>query len=180
MNTALLSMSARKNVSADALAAATSLTNDLSTMDAPGRMVVEADPTVLAAYPEADTVLEAGDAIYMPKKPNFVLAMGDVLNPGALQFAKGKTAKDYLEEAGGIQRSADEGRVFIVYPNGVAQPLKTSGWLRSSAAVVPPGSTIVVPKDIDPLYTLDIVRDVATIIGQFATALASIAVISNQ
>ena len=179
MNTALLSMSARKGVSADAMSSAMMLSRDLATVDAPGRMVVEADPAVLEAYPEADTVLEAGDAIYMPKRPNFVLAMGDVLNPGALQFAKGKTAQDYIKEAGGIQRSADDDRIFIVYPNGVAQPLKTSGWFRSGAPVVPPGSTIVVPKNIDPLYTLDIVKDVATIIGQFATALASIAVISR-
>ena len=149
-------------------------------MESLGRMVVEADPAVLAAYPEADTVLEAGDSIYMPKKPNFVLAMGDVLNPGALQFGRTKTARDYIQEAGGIQRSADDGRAFIVYPNGVAQPLKTSGWFRSAQAVVPPGSTIVVPKNIDPLYTLDIVKDVATIIGQFATSIAAIAVISNQ
>lgn len=179
MNTALLSLSARKGVGADAMAAAMSLTRELATVDAPGRMVVEADPEVLAAYPEADTVLEAGDAIYMPKKPNFILTIGDVLNPGALQFSPGKKAQDYLQEAGGIQRTADDDRVFIVYPNGVAQPLKNSGWVRSAQAVVPPGSTIVVPKNVDPLYTLDIVRDVATIIGQFATALASIAVISR-
>ena len=180
MKTALLAVSARKNVSADALAGAMTLTQELSEMESLGRMVVEADPAVLAAYPEADTVLEAGDSIYMPKKPNFVLAMGDVLNPGALQFGRAKTARDYIQEAGGIQRSADDGRAFIVYPNGVAQPLKTSGWFRSAQAVVPPGSTIVVPKNIDPLYTLDIVKDVATIIGQFATSIAAIAVISNQ
>lgn len=180
MNTALLSLSARKGVSADAMAGAMSLTRELATVDAPGRMVVEADPEVLKAYPEADTVLEAGDAIYMPKKPNFILTVGDVLNPGALQFSRGKTAGDYIQEAGGIQRTADDNRVFIVYPNGVAQPLKSSGWMRSAQAAVPPGSTIVVPKNVDPLYKLDIIRDVATIIGQFATAIASIAVISNQ
>lgn len=180
MKTALLAVSARKNVSGDALAGAMALTQELSELESLGRMVVEADPAVLAAYPEADTVLEAGDSIYMPKKPNFVLAMGDVLNPGALQFGRSKTARDYIQEAGGIQRSADDGRAFIVYPNGVAQPLKTSGWFRSAQAVVPPGSTIVVPKNIDPLYTLDIVKDVATIVGQFATSIAAIAVISSQ
>ena len=180
MKTALLAVSARKNVSADALAGAMSLTQELASIESMGRMVVEADPEVLAAYPEADTVLEAGDSIYMPKKPNFILTVGDVLNPGALQFSRGKSARDYIQEAGGIQRSADDGRAFIVYPNGVAQPLKTSGWFRTAQAVVPPGSTIVVPKNIDPLYTLDIVKDVATIIGQFATSIAAIAVIANQ
>lgn len=180
MKTALLSISARKNVSADALAGAMSLAEDLANIQSVGRMVVEADPAVLKAYPEADTVLEAGDSIYMPKKPNFVLTIGDVLNPGALQFSRGKTARDYIQEAGGVQRSADDSRAFIVYPNGVAQPLKNSGWFRSAQAVVPPGSTIVVPKNVDPLFKLDIIKDVATIIGQFATSIAAIAVISNQ
>lgn len=180
LNAALLSMSARKNVTGDSLAAATQLAQGFATVDAPGRMVVEADPRVLALKPDVDTVLDAGDAIFMPKRPNFVLSLGDVLNPGALQFEASKGVDDYLREAGGIQRTADEDRVFLVYPNGVAKPIKVSGWLRRGNIVVPPGSTIVVPKDVDPLYTLDVVKDVATIIGQFATSIAAIAVIASN
>lgn len=179
LNTSLLSVAARKETSGDALLGASRLIESLSTVEAPGRMVVETDPRVLELRPDLDTILESGDAIYVPKKPNFVLALGDVSNPGALQFVPGKSVGDYLREAGGTQSSADDGRIFIVLPNGTSQPVKNSPWRRSNM-VVPPGSTIIVPKNIDPLFTLDIVRDVTGIVGQFVTAVASIAILAND
>ena len=179
LNAGLLAAIGRRGAEGGSLAAATDLIDRLATVEAPGRMVVESDPQVLAVRPELDTVLESGDAIVMPKTPNFVLALGDVSNPGALQFIAGKTAKDYLNEAGGLQSTAESDRAFLVLPNGTAQPLTASFW-RRTAAVVPPGSTIIVPKEIDPGKTLDIVATVATIFGQFATGLASIAILATQ
>ncbi|MFC3713498.1 SLBB domain-containing protein [Sphingoaurantiacus capsulatus] len=179
LNAGLLAAISRRGAEAGSLTAATDLIDRLSNIEAPGRMVVETDPQVLAVRPELDTVLEGGDVIVMPKTPNFVLVLGDVNNPGALQFVAGKSTKNYVREAGGLQSSAEADRAFLVLPNGTAQPLSSAGWTRT-AAVVPPGSTIIVPKEIDPGRTLDLVRDVATIFGQFATAIASIAILSNQ
>lgn len=179
LNAGLLTAIGRRGAEAGSLTAATDLIDRLATVEAPGRMVVESDPQVLSVRPELDTVLEAGDAIVMPKTPNFVLALGDVSNPGALQFVAGKSTKDYLREAGGIQSSAEADRAFLVLPNGTAQPLSSSFW-RRSAAVVPPGSTIIVPKEVDPGRGLDIASSVATIIGQFVTSLASIAILATQ
>jgi polysaccharide biosynthesis/export protein len=178
LNQALLSRSGRREMSADAIIAASRLAESFATIDAPGRMVVESDPAVLAQRPDLDTVLEAGDAVFVPKRPNFVLALGDVLNPGAQQFVPGKAMTAYVQEAGGLQRSADDDRIFLVLPNGKAQPVKLGGWRRSNA-VIPPGSTIVIPKELDPLASLDLVRDISTIIGQFAVSLASIAVLAR-
>jgi len=178
LNSGLLAAIGRRGGGGD-FAAATALIDRLASVEAPGRMVIEADPRVLSLRPELDTVLESGDAIVMPKTPNFVLALGDVSNPGALQFIAGKSTRDYLREAGGVQSTADDDRSFLVLPNGTAQPLRSSAW-RRTAAVVPPGSTIIVPKNIDPGRTLDIIRDVATIFGQFSTAIASIAILATQ
>jgi len=108
-----------------------------------------------------------------------VLALGDVSNPGALQFVPGKPASAYLNEAGGTQSTADDGRAFLVLPNGSAQPLKQGFWRRANA-IVPPGSTIIVPKNLDPLRSLGIIRDVATIFGQLATAVASVAILADR
>jgi protein involved in polysaccharide export with SLBB domain len=140
--------------------------------------VVEADPQILRQNPERDLVLETGDAIFIPKRPNFVLTAGDLLNPGALQFRSGKSIEDYLDEAGGFQETADKNRVFVVFPNGVAQPVSLSRWSRN-ASMVPPGSTIVVPKDVNPLRTLNIVREISDVISNLAVSAASIAVISR-
>ena len=179
LNAGLLAAVSRRGAEAGSLTAATDLIDRLTTIEAPGRMVVEADPQVLAVRPELDTVLEAGDTIVMPKTPNFVLALGDVSNPGALQFVAGKSTRDYLKEAGGVQSTAEEDGAFLVLPNGTAQPLKSGGWGRR-IAVVPPGSTIIVPKEIDAGRTLALVSSVATIFGQFATAIASIAILATQ
>ncbi len=181
LNSSLLAIAARKETSGEAIGAVGQLINSLSTAESPGRIVVEADPRVLVQRPDLDTVLEAGDAIYMPKKPNFVLALGDLYNPGALQFIPGKSARDYLSEAGGASSTADDDRAFLVLPNGMAQPLKGgSAWRNGGDKVVPPGSTIIMPRDLDPLYKLDVIRDVATIFGQLATAVASIGILATR
>jgi len=180
LTNSLLAVSARKESSGDALLAGQQLIQQLATVEAPGRVVVEADPRVLALRGDLDTVLESGDAIVMPKQPNFVLALGDVSNPGALQFIKDKSVREYLSETGGTQSTADKRRTFVVLPNGTSQPIAGRGWGRSDNNVVPPGSTIIVPKNIDPLYKLDVARDVTGILAGFLTSVATVALLATQ
>jgi polysaccharide biosynthesis/export protein len=149
-------------------------------VEAPGRVVVEADPRVLARRPDLDTVLESGDAIIVPKTPGFVLALGDVANPGALQFAVNKPLAGYLTDTGGLQSTADRGRMFIVLPDGRATSVNAGGWSRSNSQAIPPGSTIIVPKNIDPLYKLDLIRDVSTIIASLLTSVATVALLATR
>jgi protein involved in polysaccharide export with SLBB domain len=180
LTNSLLAVSARKSGSGDALLAAQKLIGELATVEAPGRVVVEADPRVLAMRKDLDTVLESGDAVVMPKRPNFVLALGDVANPGALQFVPEKAVGTYLREAGGALSTADNGRTFVVMPNGTAQPVGGRGWGGNGNIVVPPGSTIIVPKNIDPLYKLDVAQNIATIIASLLTSVATVAILANQ
>jgi len=182
LNNSLLAIAARSTQgSGGNLAGAASLIQTLAETEAPGRMVVEADPRVLALRPDLDTVLEGGDAIHVPKQPNYVLALGDVNNPGALQFVAGKTAGEYLDESGGSLSTADRKRAFMVLPNGSAQPLSMNGgWSGNRGAPPPPGTTIIVPKNIDPLYRLSVFRDITTIIAQLASSVATVAVLATR
>jgi protein involved in polysaccharide export with SLBB domain len=180
LTTALLALSSRKGTSGDSVIAAQQLIAQLATVEAPGRVVVEADPRVLARRPDLDTVLESGDAIVVPKTPNFVLALGDVANPGALQFAANKPLATYLRDTGGLQSTADKGRIFVVMPDGRAASVESGGWSRTSTQAIPPGSTIIVPKDIDPLYKLDLIRDVSTILASLLTSVATVAILATN
>jgi protein involved in polysaccharide export with SLBB domain len=181
LNNSLLAIAARSsNSSGEGLAGAAALIKTLSEAEAPGRMVVEADPRVLEMRPDLDTILEPGDSIFVPKRPNFVLALGDVNNPGALQFVAGKAANTYLREAGGTLSTADDNRIFMVLPNGTAQPIRMGGWGGGTGGTPPPGTTIIVPKNIDPLYRLSVIRDVTTIIAQLATSVATVAVLATN
>ncbi len=179
LNSGLFLAATRRNGGGDSLAGLIPLITQLETVEALGRMVIEADPRVLVARSDLDTVLESGDAITIPKTPNYVLALGDLSNPGALQFTSGKSPFDYLRDAGGFQATADSGRAFLVLPNGTAQRIRASVWTRSNN-IVPPGSTIIVPKNLDPFRPLNLARDLTAILGQVAISLASVAVLAKQ
>lgn len=140
-----------------------------------GRITVEADPAVLAARPELDVVLEADDRIVVPKRPLTVMVAGEVLNPGAFQFVTGRDADDYIRDAGGPTRDADEGRIHVVLPNGRSEPLSLSSWNHTITAI-PPGSLVVVPADPRPYGSL---KEIAGILGQLAITAASISVIAR-
>jgi len=177
LQSAMISASVKKNIEADSLMAAQQLTSQLASAELIGRVVIEADPLKLSLNPALDTVLEAGDALYMPKRPNFIIAMGDVLNPGALQFIPGKGVADYIDEVGSYTRSADEGRIYIVYPNGVAKPISLSSWGGDRNISIPPGTAIVVPTDLSPFDTLSLVKEIGGIFQNLAVSAASIAVL---
>ncbi|MFM2043907.1 MAG: hypothetical protein RLY86_2483 [Pseudomonadota bacterium] len=143
-----------------------------------GRITVEADPAILALRPELDIVLEPGDRIHVPKRPLTVTVSGEVLSPASLQFAGDKRARDYLREAGGLTRNADEDRIFILLPDGSARPL-AAGAGRHGLALVPPGSTIIVPRDPEPYEFLNLASTVTTILSQLALTGAAIVAVAD-
>lgn len=144
-----------------------------------GRMVVEADPTVLQVRPELDVMLEPGDEVHIPRRPNTILVMGEVLNPGALQFVPGKKADDYIREAGGLSQFADEDFVIAVYPNGQAEPLKLSSW-NFTPTLLPPGSAIYVSREPITTTKIDILKLTLQIVKDMALTAASLSVIGNN
>lgn len=132
-----------------------------------GRITVETDPETLKTDPEQDMLLEAGDKIYIPKRPLNVRVAGEVLSPAALQFRKGKDADDYIREAGGTTYYADADRAFVIYPDGSANPLSVSMWNHESD-LIPPGSTIIVPRDPEPYSFLEGAERISQILANIA------------
>ncbi|MCG8691606.1 MAG: SLBB domain-containing protein [Minwuiales bacterium] len=178
LNSALAVAAVRRGVDPRALITLQQISEQLGKVQAIGRIVIEADPTVLQVRRELDTVLEPGDRVFVPKRPNFVSVLGDVLNPGALQFVAGTKGDEYIRQAGGFQRSADEDRVFVVFPNGRAQPLSLSAW-NYSPVQIPPGSTIVVPKDPIPFDLFTFTREITDLVSKVALTAASLKVLSD-
>jgi protein involved in polysaccharide export with SLBB domain len=143
-----------------------------------GRVVIEADPATLSHRPDADFLLEPGDEILVPKRPNSVAVMGQVLSPGSLAFVSGGSAKDYIRQSGGFAQGADEKRAFIVLPNGVARPLRRSfGWTDQSE--VTPGSVIVVPRDVAPFTGLALTERITSILSNLALSAAALVTINR-
>ena len=101
------------------------------------------------------------------------------MQPGSMPYRSGNTLGDYIEMAGGYSPTSDESNTFIVLPDGSARKVETS-WLNFSSVNLPPGSSIVVPRDITPLDTRQLILDVTGIFSQLAVTAASLAVLSKQ
>lgn len=153
--------------------------NELRNQKAVGRIAIEADPSVLAAKPELDPLLEAGDLVYIPQRPSTVSVLGQVAQPGSFPYRAGRSVQDYIDLAGGYSAISDDSMTFIVLPNGSARKVEKS-WLSFNVDALPPGSTIVVPRDVTPLNTRQLILDISSIFSQFAVSIASMAVLAKQ
>ncbi len=159
-------------------AAVLELVQKLETAPAVGRVVIEADPAVVGSRAGADFLLEPGDEIYIPKRPNSVAVTGQVLSPGSLAFVSGATPEDYIKQAGGYAQAADDDRAFLVLPNGVAQPLQRSFWSARPQSI-PPGSVIVVPRDVAPFTPLLLTERITSILSNLALSAAALVTINR-
>lgn len=155
------------------------LITSLRSTRAVGRVVVEVDPTVLSARPELDFVLEPGDELIIPKRPSHVTVSGEVLNPSSVMFKSGMSARDYIRMSGGETPAAELSSAFVIYPNGESEPLRL-GRFSDGSVPIPPGSTIVVPRDPQPFNFLTTTRTVVSLLSDLALSAASLAVISRN
>lgn len=178
----LLSTSAKadENLSQPNLTVMASMIQQVRDAPALGRVMVTADPVVLAANPNLDLLLEPGDSLFIPKRPSSVTVSGEVLNPGSFQFRSGLGYGDYLRMAGGTTQSADSGNAFIVLPDGSAVPTSESWLTFSSGGHIPPGSTIIVPRDLRPFDWGVFLKDATQIFSQLAVTAASISVLRSN
>jgi protein involved in polysaccharide export with SLBB domain len=153
--------------------------NQLRTQPAAGRISITADPSLLVAKPELDPLLESGDVVYIPQRPTTVAVLGQVSQPGNFSYRSGQTMADYIEQAGGFASTSDQSMTFVVMPDGSARKLQSS-WLGFSNENIPPGSTIVVPRDVTPFDTRQVILDISSIFSQLAVSAASLAVLATQ
>jgi len=116
---------------------------------AAGRLVItiSSDVTEWENTP-ADIFLRAGDVITIPRKPNFVLAYGQVYNPTAITYVPGKTAEWYLQQAGGPTELALKKAIYVIRANGSVVSSQGSGWFKGGVlnAKLRPGDVLVVPE----------------------------------
>lgn len=154
------------------------LLQKLETAPVLGRVVIEADPALLSARPGSDFLLEPGDEIFVPKRPNAVTVTGQVLSAGSLAFVSGATPEAYIKQAGGYAEAADKGRAFLVLPNGIARPLRRSFWTARNDSI-PPGSVIVVPRDVAPFTPLLLTERISSIVANLALSAAALVTINR-
>lgn len=175
-----VSMTRRSTLTNSALTyeAIRSLVSDLRNQQALGRISVIADPAVLATRPQVDPLVENGDVLFIPQRPSTVTVLGEVMNSTSFPSEPNMSVQEYVDRAGGYSQFADDSLTFVVLPDGTARQVEKS-WFKLGSDSIPPGSTIVVPKDINPFDLRQLLVDSSQILGQLAIAAASLAVLSK-
>jgi protein involved in polysaccharide export with SLBB domain len=170
----------RENLnSADALQQINTMVADIQKSKTLGRITIQADPAVLASHPGDDLLLENADVLYIPQRPSSITVVGEVQKPGAYLFKPGLSADDYIDLAGGVARYADEDYAFVVFPDGKTRKIDSS-WINLNSDKIPPGSVIVIPRDLNPLTWHQFITDSTSFISQWILAAASLAVLSKN
>ncbi len=174
-----------------------SLLSNTQTAQASGRIVVHFHQLAeLSSSPE-NLVLQDGDSIDIPRKPQAVAVLGQVYNPTAIVARPDLTVRDYLYKAGGITSYGDPENVLVIKADGSMLtedsvrnsgknrifpilPLISGGLMDERLAA---GDTVYVPQSIQNLQ--DIVKmqyhkDISTIIANSATSLALMALLFTK
>ncbi|GAB3910673.1 SLBB domain-containing protein [Larkinella knui] len=89
-------------------------------------------------------LLEVGDSILIPKRPETVSIQGAVLNPSTISYIEGLSFKDYVTQAGGFTDNARQKRAYVVYANGLKDRTKRFLFFRKYPKIEP-GSRVIVP-----------------------------------
>jgi protein involved in polysaccharide export with SLBB domain len=137
-----------------------------------GRMVINISPDVEKwENGPSDVELRAGDKLFIPKRPGFVLLSGQVNNESAITYVPGKSASWYLSRAGGATDYGNKGKTFIIRADGSVIGHGSSGGFFSGGVlgtVMRPGDTIIVPeKIVGPPWWKSLIE-----VGQFSSSLA--------
>jgi len=167
-----------------ALKAKTDLLNKLKAAEIDGRVVVKLAPLEQFKGSKYDLELEKGDSLSIPETPGVVNVVGEVFNPVAILYEKGRTVGYYLNRVGGLTKEADKKQVSIIRADGsvvsMAQKIPSSikwdseshRWVFGGFMNIElyPGDTIVAPRRMDRFLWLRVTKDVTQILFQMALA----------
>lgn len=112
-----------------------------------GRLVIHISSDISQwANTPADIQVRAGDTLYIPKRPNFVMVDGAVYNPTAVTFKPNKSAGWYLHQAGGPTTMANKKAICVIRADGSV--IGGSGGMfggGATDAALQPGDMVLVP-----------------------------------
>ena len=79
---------------------------------------------VRVAWENENMILMPGDSIIVKEATKTVTVLGEVYNPGLIEFDKEKSLRYYINSAGGITQIGSKYDVIVIYANGVVRPKK--------------------------------------------------------
>ena len=141
-----------------------------------GRIAGDFSPESLSS---SKTILLDGDSIFVPRNPNTINVLGEVLNPIAFEFNKRATVRSAIDNSGGYQDYADKRKVYVIKANGLIEKANRNIFTRN--VKLEPGDTIVVPRKIITNNPgIEALLPVTQILSDLAFSAAAIESLSNS
>lgn len=149
-----------------------------------GRLVVNV-PRILAGDDSADVLLQDGDAIFVPRRVDSITVAGEVYEPGTFRYLPEGGIDRYIALAAGTTERAKVKSIYVIRPNGAVINLaaKRGGLLRftgSKAAIIRPGSVVVVPTNYDYEKPIDRYKAITSVVFESVASIAAFLSISRN
>ena len=111
--------------------------------------------------------LKKGDSVYVPEAADYIIMLGQVVNPGNIIYKKGLSVDDYIKIAGGFGWRAETGDVRVIRAS-------SGEWVRAEKVdSLYPGDTIWVPEKPAPAKFWVVFTTALQIVGQVASIVAA-------
>ena len=125
------------------------------------------------------TILLDGDSIFVPRNPNVINVLGEVLNPIAFEYNKRVTVRSSIDNSGGFQDYADKRKVYVIKANGMIERVNRNIFTKN--VKLEPGDTIVVPRKIITNNPgIDALIPITKILSDLAFSAAALETLSNS
>lgn len=150
-----------------------------------GRVVIDLQG-IISGNTLADTVVDDGDRLFVPKYTNTVAVVGEVYEPGTFKFEDGLTLEEYLQIAGGTTNYALRKNTYLLKADGSVRFYRSKGLrnlVRFDTGVVnriEAGDAIVVPTNLDYDPPLTRVSAVTNVVFESLTSIAAFLSITQQ
>ncbi len=184
LNAAASAVSAQDTAAANAASVnQQGLLSKLHQLRATGRIVLEVKPDSTGVDSIPDIQLQDDDHFIVPSVPASVNVVGAVYDQNSFLYKSQRRAGDYLQLAGGPNRDADKGHIFIIRADGsVYSKERANGlWGNNFAATrINPGDSIVVPEKVLGTSVLRSFINWSQVFSQLALGAAAISVLHNN
>jgi polysaccharide biosynthesis/export protein len=127
-----------------------------------GLMVVDFHALLIDHDASQDLLLRSGDLIVIPKQRDFVSVLGMVRSPGNVMFEPGRSAEEYIRQAGGFAEKAAKGKARVIRAS-------TGEWVSlGEAEPIESGDTIWIPERPQRKYG-QLFKDIVLVTTQIVT-----------
>lgn len=153
-----------------AIAEGRALLQQMRAAKATGRMVINVN-ALLDVREGYDIVVQPGDKLVIPQRPDEVTVLGEVHYPTSHLHVASHSRNEYIRLSGGVTERGNKRAIYVVHADGSVSP--PSRWFANSVEISP-GDTVIVPLKVDRVSNLKLFTDISTVLFQLAVTAAAL------